>query len=92
MTSVTHGTDENAYEQHVLVADVVVQRHGRGADLAGQAAHRETGQALVIDDSTGGPDDVVARHPGGTTGGAATDRRGGLLRVHGCQRPTDPYQ
>src|SRR5262249_53236732 len=49
----------DAVEDVLLVGDVVVQRHRLGADELAEAAHGERGDALLIGDTYGGPQDAV---------------------------------
>ena len=67
-------------EEAVLAADVPVEGGGAGAELVGELAHAQGGQALAVEELDGGGDDRVAAYrvaaaAGRAFGGALPGRR-----------------
>jgi hypothetical protein len=84
---------QDQVEQAVLAADVPVQRRGAGAELVGELAHAQGGQALAVQElDRGGHDrgaaDRLAAAAGRAFGGALPGRRrdlGAGARVAGLR-------
>jgi hypothetical protein len=76
-----HHPVHHQQDELFLVGDVAIDRHRRDAQLAGEAAHRQAGQALGVGDRDGGADDQLPVGPGGH-GAGRDDRAHAGLGVH----------
>lgn len=79
---------EQQEQQVVLVADVVVQGRRPDADLGGQAADRQLLPAVLVDEPTGGQQDLRTGGQGRSAGAAVRCGRSGHRPIMPPHRPS----